>query len=153
MAKKKVREEEETYEVENIVDHKNDKGKVVYLVKWKGYDSGDNTWEYEKNLSGCPELLKEYKKVANIGQEKQKSVSKSSPKKRKSAASNASPKKRKSTSRSKFTDDDVLMISNMDRLENGEIECLIIFKDTNDEVALPLSVVRFNAPQKYFKFI
>lgn len=39
---------EELYEVERIVDkRKNKKGKIEYLVWWKGYDSEDDIWELE----------------------------------------------------------------------------------------------------------
>uniref|UniRef100_A0A8C3JRK3 Chromo domain-containing protein n=1 Tax=Calidris pygmaea TaxID=425635 RepID=A0A8C3JRK3_9CHAR len=37
--------------VERIVDkRKNKKGKTEYLVRWKGYDSEDDTWEPEQHL-------------------------------------------------------------------------------------------------------
>ncbi|KAM4028902.1 chromodomain Y-like protein [Anomaloglossus baeobatrachus] len=52
---------EELYEVERIVDkRKNKKGKVEYLVHWKGYDSGDDTWEPEQHLVNCEEYILEF---------------------------------------------------------------------------------------------
>ena len=54
-------EEEEEYEVEKVVDKRIHKGKVEYLLKWKGYSSDENTWEAEESLE-CPELLQEYEK-------------------------------------------------------------------------------------------
>lgn len=43
--------EDEVFEVEEIRDRGvGDDGKALYLVKWKGYDSSENTWEPEKNL-------------------------------------------------------------------------------------------------------
>lgn len=54
-------EEEEIYEVEKVVDKRFHKGKVEYLLKWKGYPSEENTWEAEDSLE-CPELLQEYEK-------------------------------------------------------------------------------------------
>lgn len=42
---------EEVYIVENILDKRTTKkGRVEYLIKWKGYDDpADNTWEPEQN--------------------------------------------------------------------------------------------------------
>lgn len=45
---------EELYEVERIVDRrKNKKGKVEYLVRWRGYGAEGDTWEPETHLSSC----------------------------------------------------------------------------------------------------
>ncbi|XP_073348066.1 chromodomain Y-like protein [Pagrus major] len=45
---------EEFYEVERIVDRRrNRKGKLEYLVRWRGYGSEGDTWEPESHLSTC----------------------------------------------------------------------------------------------------
>ena len=37
--------DEEEYQVEQILDHTFKDGKHLYLIKWEGYDSDENTWE------------------------------------------------------------------------------------------------------------
>ena len=54
-------EEEETFEVEKVVDKRIHKGRVEYLLKWKSYSSDENTWEPEDSLD-CPELLEQYER-------------------------------------------------------------------------------------------
>ena len=52
--------DDEEFIVEKICDHQIRKNKTFYLIKWKGYDSKENTWEPEENLN-CEVLLNEYK--------------------------------------------------------------------------------------------
>lgn len=52
---------EELYEVERIVDRrKNKKGRTEYLVRWKGYESEDDTWEPEQHLVNCQEYVGDF---------------------------------------------------------------------------------------------
>uniref|UniRef100_A0A147APX0 Chromodomain Y like n=1 Tax=Fundulus heteroclitus TaxID=8078 RepID=A0A147APX0_FUNHE len=52
---------EELYEVERIIDkRKNRKGKVEYLVRWRGYGSEGDTWEPEGHLSTCMSYVHEF---------------------------------------------------------------------------------------------
>ena len=54
---------EEEYEMDHIVRHKrNNKGNLLFLVRWKGYSMEDDTWEPASNLKHAKETLEEYKK-------------------------------------------------------------------------------------------
>jgi hypothetical protein len=53
------------WEVEKILEHKTTgkqrHKKTWYLIRWKGFDATYDTWEPEKNLTNCSQLLQEYK--------------------------------------------------------------------------------------------
>lgn len=72
--KRKAREieqqEEEVFSVEKIVCKQVVGGKTQYLLKWKGYDSDENTWEPEENLD-CQDLLDEFNKRTKMREETQ----------------------------------------------------------------------------------
>jgi len=53
---------EKEYEVEEILDRQERKGKTKYLVKWKGYTAEENTWEGLENLKNAMEKIEEFEK-------------------------------------------------------------------------------------------
>ncbi|KAL7851407.1 hypothetical protein AOLI_G00217630 [Acnodon oligacanthus] len=60
---------EELYEVERIVGkRKNKKGKMEYLVRWRGYGFEGDTWEPEGNLASCIEFISEFNRQHSDGQ-------------------------------------------------------------------------------------
>nr|XP_033803650.1 M-phase phosphoprotein 8 isoform X2 [Geotrypetes seraphini] len=57
-----VDDEEDVYEVEKIIDFKTEGNEILYRVRWKGYNSDDDTWEPEAHLEDCKEVLLEFRK-------------------------------------------------------------------------------------------
>ena len=54
-------EGEEEFEVEAIIKHRRTQGRTQYLVKWVGYPTADNTWEYKSNLTNAKQTLETFK--------------------------------------------------------------------------------------------
>lgn len=50
-------DDELEYEVEDILDSRKYRNQFQYLVKWKGYDAGHNSWEPATHLTHCADLL------------------------------------------------------------------------------------------------
>ena len=49
-------------QVESIVGRKEEKGEVLYKVHWKGYSNKNDSWEPEKNLQECEDLIEAFLK-------------------------------------------------------------------------------------------
>ncbi|MFN7685988.1 MAG: chromo domain-containing protein [Oligoflexia bacterium] len=47
----------EEFEVEKILDSRMFRGRLQYLVKWKGYSVKDNTWQSPDDCSNAPDLV------------------------------------------------------------------------------------------------
>jgi len=50
------------YEVEEILDRQERRGKTKYLVKWKGYIAEENTWERLESLKNAMKKVEEFEK-------------------------------------------------------------------------------------------
>lgn len=75
-------DEEEVYNVEEILDSRSHFGKKQYYIKWEGYDHEHNTWEYEKDIF-CKDLIKEYEEKKKKSQDKKPVQEKKSAQKKK----------------------------------------------------------------------
>src|ERR1700722_7155636 len=50
----------EQFDVEEILDSRIHRGKLQYLVKWKGYLSNENSWEPTINLKNAPQMIQNF---------------------------------------------------------------------------------------------
>ena len=55
---------ENEYEVEDILEKRMISEKAHYLIKWKGYDTSESTWELKSNLLNCVRTLQQFEKRA-----------------------------------------------------------------------------------------
>ena len=51
----------EEYEVESILNHRENRGKLEYFVHWKGYPETERTWEPANQLTHCKRLIALYR--------------------------------------------------------------------------------------------
>ena len=55
-------EGEEEYEVDHVCDACMFGRTLEFLVRWKGYGEGDNSWEPAKNLKNAPHAIDDFYK-------------------------------------------------------------------------------------------
>jgi len=53
---------EEEFEVEKILNKRTVRGKEKFLVRWKDYMAGEDTWENRENLENTKELVEEFER-------------------------------------------------------------------------------------------
>ncbi|KAH7287687.1 hypothetical protein KP509_32G069400 [Ceratopteris richardii] len=55
-------DDHEEFEVEHVLDSRISRGRLEYLIHWKGYDISDRTWEPAENLQRAPIKVQEFHK-------------------------------------------------------------------------------------------
>ena len=55
-----LEDEQDEWDVEDIVTHDDFSGRRRYLVKWKGWPTEYNTWEPEEHMANASQLVKRY---------------------------------------------------------------------------------------------
>ncbi|XP_029540201.1 chromobox protein homolog 1-like [Oncorhynchus nerka] len=145
-----VEEEEDEYVVEKVLNRRVVKGRVEYLLKWKGFSDDDNTWEPDDNLD-CPDLIAQFL-------QKQKSAHESVGK-RKSAEPNVEgeesrPKKKKDDPEKLrgFTRglDPERIIGATD--STGELMFLMKWKNSDEADLVPAKEANVKCPQVVISF-
>eukprot|EP00091_Calanus_sinicus_P016965 TRINITY_DN36670_c0_g1_i1.p1 TRINITY_DN36670_c0_g1~~TRINITY_DN36670_c0_g1_i1.p1 ORF type:complete len:142 (-),score=60.90 TRINITY_DN36670_c0_g1_i1:3-428(-) len=132
-------ESEEEYEVETILDKRIRKGKVEYLVKWKGWDLPEhNTWEAVAHLN-CDEIMEEYEKK---NPESVKAGSKTDQK------AGKKPDIRPKGFARGLTPDKIIGATN----DPGEIYFLIKWKGSDEADLVPAKEANIKIPRLVIKF-
>jgi len=54
----------EKYQVENILKKRMINEKTHYLIKWKEYNTSENTWKLKENLLNCARTLQQFERKA-----------------------------------------------------------------------------------------
>ncbi len=54
----------EEYQVKNILEQQMISEKTHYLIKWKKYNTSENTWELKENLLNCARTLQQFEREA-----------------------------------------------------------------------------------------
>ena len=139
----------EEYEVEAVCDKRLRKGKAEYLVKWKGWDSDDNTWEPIGNLE-CHEMIEDYEKkhpakdAGEGGSKRKAEASKDEPK----AKSGKKPDTRPKGFARGLTAEKIIGATN----DPGELYFLIKWKGSDEADLVPAKEANLKIPQVVIKF-
>jgi len=148
--------DEEEYSVEKVCDKRTVKGKIEYLLKWKGYGDEDNTWEPSENLD-CKDLIQEFeKKRANEKSKRKSAAAPDTVDKRKSGVGAGDAKKKKAgddADRPKGFDrglDPERIIGATD--SSGELMFLIKWKTSDEADLVPAKQANLKCPQTVIKF-
>ncbi|KAH7296047.1 hypothetical protein KP509_26G006700 [Ceratopteris richardii] len=55
-------DDHEEFEIEHVLDSRISRGRLEYLIHWKGYDISDHTWEHVENLQRALIKVQEFHK-------------------------------------------------------------------------------------------
>lgn len=123
--------DEEEYEVDKVIDSKRIKGRLHYLIRWKGYSADSDTWEPENTLS-CPELINKFNDEKENSKNKEIKGAKKNNKRKAAKETKGTSKRSKTEWDSKSADEnaeyEVDRILEVHHKKNGKREFLIHWK-------------------------
>ncbi|XP_047545334.1 chromobox protein homolog 5-like [Vanessa atalanta] len=163
---------EEEYVVEKVLNKRTVKGKVQYLLKWKGYKEEESTWEPEENLD-CEELIKTFEDSRKEKEAKVKKTEERTKKRRRESSDDTSTTGRKGRGTSvssleehkdskKEKKDDKAKSGFEKGLKaekiigasdaTGELMFLIKWADSDEAELVPAKVANVKCPQQVIAF-
>ncbi|CAG9784691.1 unnamed protein product [Diatraea saccharalis] len=162
---------EEEYVVEKVLDRRTVKGKTQYLLKWKGYEEAESTWEPEENLD-CEELIRTFeenrkdkeqksKKPEDRGKKRVRESSEDTGSGRKGRATSVSSvegprdsKRERKEDKSKSGFDKGLKAEKIIGASDatGELMFLIKWADSDEAELVPAKVANVKCPQQVIAF-
>ncbi|KAI5636021.1 chromo shadow domain-containing protein [Phthorimaea operculella] len=162
---------EEEYVVEKVLDKRTVKGKVQYLLKWKGYKEEESTWEPQENLD-CEELIRTFeenlkekeknkatKKTEERGKKRARESSEDTSTSRKGRGTSVSSADETTTKRGKedkaksgfdkgLKAEKIIGASDA----TGELMFLIKWADSDEAELVPAKVANVKCPQQVIAF-
>ncbi|KAG6460979.1 chromobox protein homolog 5 [Manduca sexta] len=163
---------EEEYVVEKVLDKRTVKGKIQYLLKWKGYKEEESTWEPVENLD-CEELIKTFeearkekesktsKKPEDRGKKRVRDSSEDTSSGRKGRATSVSSvdehkesKRERKEEKSKSGFDKGLKAEKIIGASDatGELMFLVKWADSDEAELVPAKVANVKCPQQVIAF-
>jgi len=150
--------DEEEFIVEKILKMRTTKkGKVQYLLKWKGFSDSENTWEPAENLE-CPELI-----AAFMAEQKEKQQASISNGKRSHSTNNNTDEVNNNTSPTKRPRIELEqtgynrglvpeMLMGATDIYDGELMFLVKWKGVSKPELVPSRIVNKQSAQLVIKF-
>ncbi|XP_078138449.1 uncharacterized protein LOC139929048 [Centroberyx gerrardi] len=146
-------EEEEEYVVEKVLERRVVKGRVEFLLKWKGFSDEDNTWEPEDNLD-CPDLIAEFMQKHKEKEEKKREG------KRKAASEASADSEEKGSKRKKEEGEKARGFGRGLQPEriigatdsSGELMFLMKWKNSDEADLVPAKEANVKCPQVVISF-
>ncbi|XP_045458862.1 chromobox protein homolog 5-like [Melitaea cinxia] len=162
---------EEEYIVEKVLNKRTVKGKVQYLLKWKGYKEEESTWEPEENLD-CEELIKAFEDSRKEKESKAKKPEERSKKRRRDSDDTSTTgrrgrgtsvssmeeqkesKKEKKDDKAKSGFDKGLKAEKIIGASDatGDLMFLIKWADSDEAELVPAKVANIKCPQQVIAF-